>query len=80
MGAIAGWVASLIMGTDAQQGGMANIIIGIIGAFIGGFLARMLGGPGVTGFNLGSVLLAILGAVILLFVMRLFTSNRHTTV
>lgn len=65
-GALAGWIASLIMRTDEEQGAMMNIIIGIVGAVIGGFIARALGGSGVTGFNLGSLIVAILGAILLL--------------
>ncbi len=72
-GALAGWIASMIMKTDDQQGGIANIIVGIIGAIIGGLLSRALGGPDVSGFNLTSLLVAILGAVILLFFLKLFT-------
>ncbi len=82
LGALAGWIASIIMRTDESQGAAANIIIGIVGAFIGGALARMLGGPGVTGFNIGSILLAILGSVILIFFIRLFSrgESRDTTI
>lgn len=80
-GAVVGWIASLIMHTDDQQGGIANIIIGIIGAFLGGVIARMFGGSGVSGFNLSSLLVAVLGAVILLFFIRLFTGgNKHDSV
>lgn len=75
-GAVAGWIASLIMRTDEAQGGLDNIIIGIIGAFIGGALARWLGGPGVTGFNFGSLVVAVIGAVLLVFLIRLFTGGR----
>lgn len=72
-GALAGWIASLIAGTDAQQGALGNIVIGILGALIGGMVVRSLGGAGVTGFNLGSLLVAILGAVILLFLFKALT-------
>ena len=65
-GALAGWIASIIMGTNEQQGAFANIVVGVVGAMIGGFLSRVIGGSGVTGFNLGSLLIAILGAVVLL--------------
>lgn len=75
-GALAGWIASLIMGTDESQGAIGNIVIGIIGAFIGGAIARWLGGPGITGFNFGSLLVAVLGAVILVFLIRLVSGRR----
>ncbi len=69
-GALAGWLASLVMHTDAQQGGLANIIVGIIGAVIGGFVMSLIGQSGVTGFNLYSLLVAILGAVILIWLVK----------
>jgi uncharacterized membrane protein YeaQ/YmgE (transglycosylase-associated protein family) len=69
-GALAGWVASKIMGTDAEQGAIANIIVGIIGAFIGGFLMQIIGGSGVTGFNIKSFLVAVVGAVVLLAIYK----------
>ncbi len=81
-GALAGWLASHIMHTDREQGAIANIIVGIVGALIGGFISRLLGGTGITGFNIGSLLLAIIGAVVLLFFVRLLSGgrNRNTTV
>ena len=69
-GAIAGWIASMIMKTDAEQGAIANIVVGILGAVIGGFLMQMIGGSGVTGFNITSFLVAIVGAVILLAIYK----------
>ena len=72
LGALAGWIASMIMGRNAQMGAGANIIVGIIGAIIGGFLMNAVGSPGVTGFNLYSILVAIGGAVVLLFLVGLF--------
>ncbi len=75
-GALAGWIASLIMHTDAQQGALANIIIGIVGAFIGGALSSLLGGPSVSGFNLMSIAIAVGGAVVLLGFMRLLSGSR----
>jgi uncharacterized membrane protein YeaQ/YmgE (transglycosylase-associated protein family) len=77
-GALVGWIASLIMKTDAEQGAVGNIIVGIVGAFIGGAVARIFGGAGVTGFNLGSLLIAILGAVILIFFLRMFSRGSGT--
>lgn len=70
-GALAGWIASLIMKTDAQQGALANIIIGIIGAFIGGWLFNMFGAAGTTGFNLWSLIVAVIGSIILIWIIRL---------
>ncbi len=72
LGALAGWIASMIMGRDASMGAGANIVVGIVGAVIGGLLMNALGGPGVTGFNLYSILVAIAGAVVLLFLVGLF--------
>jgi uncharacterized membrane protein YeaQ/YmgE (transglycosylase-associated protein family) len=57
------------MKRDAQMGAMANIIVGIVGAFIGGFLMNTLGATGVTGFNIYSLLVAILGAIVLIFLL-----------
>lgn len=71
-GALAGWLASIIMRTDASMGAGANIVVGIVGALIGGFIMNTLGGEGVTGFNLWSLLVAIGGAILLLFLVRLF--------
>jgi uncharacterized membrane protein YeaQ/YmgE (transglycosylase-associated protein family) len=68
-GAIAGWIASIIMGRNAQMGALANIVVGIVGALIGGFLMNAFGAQGVTGFNLTSLIVAILGAVVLLFLV-----------
>lgn len=72
VGALAGWIASKIMGRDAQMGAVANIVVGILGALIGGFIMNALGGAGFTGFNLYSLLVAIGGAVVLLFIIGLF--------
>lgn len=69
-GALAGWIASMIMGTNAQQGAIANIVIGIIGAVIGGFVMSFFGGSAASGFNLYSLLVAVLGSVILIWVIR----------
>jgi len=72
LGALAGWIASMIMGRDASMGAGANIVVGIIGAIIGGLIMNALGGAGVSGFNLYSILVAIGGAVVLLFLVGLF--------
>lgn len=69
-GAIAGWVASIIMRTNAEQGAVGNIVVGIVGAILGGWLARFITGNDVTGFNLTSLVIAIIGAVVLLAILR----------
>ena len=74
-GALVGWIASIIMGTSEEQGGLANIVVGIVGALIGGFVARQFGEPGVTGFNLTSFIVALLGAIVLIGAVKLF--SRH---
>ncbi len=71
LGAGAGWIASLIMNTDHKQGFILNIVVGVLGAMIGGFLFNQFGGAGVTGFNLYSLLVAIVGACTLLAVVKL---------
>jgi len=71
LGGIAGWIASMIMGKNASMGLVLNIVVGIIGASIGGFAFGLLGGAGVTGFNLYSLLVATGGAVILLYIVKL---------
>ena len=70
-GALAGWIASMIMGRNAQMGALANIVVGIVGALLGGWIMSAFGGQGVTGFNLTSLIVAILGAVVLLFLVGL---------
>jgi len=72
LGALAGWIASMLTGTNAQVNGWMNIVVGIIGAFIGGLALQMLGVSTSSGFSLGSLLTAILGAVILLSLVRAF--------
>lgn len=70
-GALVGWVASLIMKTDAQQGPILNIVVGIVGAVIGGWIMGSLGAGGVSGFNISSFLVALIGAVVLIYLVRL---------
>lgn len=77
LGGVAGWAASMIAKTDKSMGILANIIVGIIGAGIGGFLFNLLGGEGVNGFNLYSFLVALVGALVLLFIVRAVAGGRH---
>ena len=67
-GAIAGWIASIIM--KSNEGLLMDIVLGIVGAVIGGWIMSALGKSGVTGFNLYSFLVAILGAVVLIWIVR----------
>jgi uncharacterized membrane protein YeaQ/YmgE (transglycosylase-associated protein family) len=78
LGGIAGWLASILTKRNSQMGIFANICVGILGAFIGGFLMYALGGPGVTGFNLWSLVVATVGAIILLWIVGLMTRRRRT--
>lgn len=76
LGGIAGWMASFIAGTNKSMGIMSNIIVGIVGALLGGFLFSLLGaGDGVNGFNLWSLFVAVIGSVVLLWIVRLFMNS-----
>ncbi|MDD2220986.1 MAG: GlsB/YeaQ/YmgE family stress response membrane protein [Clostridia bacterium] len=66
IGALAGWIASLITGNDKKMGAGMNILVGVIGGLIGGLVMNLIGGYGITGFNLWSLLVATVGAIILL--------------
>lgn len=74
-GGIVGWVASLVMGTDSQQGLILNIIIGIVGAIIGGWMMSFFGESSVSGFNLYSFMVALLGAIVLITVVKALRST-----
>ena len=75
-GALVGWLASIVMRTDAQQGALLNIVVGIVGAFLGGFIFNMLGIGGGTinqgDFSLSALLVSFVGAVVLLGIVTLF--------
>lgn len=74
-GAIAGWVASMFMSTDGNQGTMSDIILGIVGSIVGGWIMGFLGKSGVTGFNLYSFLVAVLGAVVVIYIGRMMRNR-----
>ncbi len=70
-GALAGWLASIIAGNNQRQGCLMNIVVGIVGAFLGGFLLNLITGAGFSfsmGFNLTSLIVAVVGAVLLLVI------------
>jgi len=70
-GAIAGWAASVIMKTNSSQGTGMDIILGIVGSVVGGYLMGAVGQSGVTGFNVQSLVVAILGAVVVIYIGRM---------
>ena len=67
-GAIAGWAASAIMGT--REGLLMDILLGVVGAVVGGWIMSLFGSSGVSGFNLYSFVVAIIGAVVLVAIVR----------
>jgi uncharacterized membrane protein YeaQ/YmgE (transglycosylase-associated protein family) len=69
LGAVAGWIAGLI--THSGGNILWDIILGIVGALVGGYLMQLVGQPGVTGFNIYSLIVAIIGAIILIWIGRL---------
>jgi uncharacterized membrane protein YeaQ/YmgE (transglycosylase-associated protein family) len=71
VGLIAGWLAGMIM-KGGGYGLLGNLVVGVVGALLGGFLATLLfGGDYVTGFNLVTILVALVGAIVLIWLMRL---------
>ena len=79
VGGIVGWLASLIMKTDAQQGIILNVVVGIVGAMIGGWVISPFVGAGTVNqgdFSLGGLFVSLVGAVILLGVVNLFRRGK----
>lgn len=73
IGGLAGWIASLVM---KSEGGLArNIVVGIVGALIGGFAMSVIGAEGFTGFNLWSFFVALVGSIIVLGIAGLLTKD-----
>jgi len=71
-GALAGWVASILTGRNSRQGCLMNIIVGIVGAFVGGWGYQLFTGhPLVVGWNWTAFIVAVLGAVVLLVLINL---------
>ena len=75
LGLISGWIASKIVNRQGE-GFFLDILLGIVGAFVGGIVFAALGGTGVTGFNLYSMLVAIVGAIIVLVVYHAIFGRR----
>lgn len=76
LGGLAGWVASILTKNNRQMGIIANIIVGIIGAFAGSFILNLLGVQGMTGFNVYTFFVAVIGAVVLLFLFNAIRGRR----
>ncbi|HEX8615932.1 MAG TPA: GlsB/YeaQ/YmgE family stress response membrane protein [Telluria sp.] len=79
VGGILGWLASMVMKTDAQQGMILNVIVGIVGAALGGWLLSPLFGAGTINyddFSVSSLLVSFLGAVILLAIVNLLRRGK----
>ncbi len=79
IGGIIGWIASLIMRTDAQQGMILNVVVGIVGSFLGGFLVGPLLGAGTINqndFSIMGLLASLIGAVILLAIVNLIRRGK----
>ncbi len=74
VGGIIGWIASMIMNTDAQQGIFLNIVVGIVGAMLAGFVVTpLIGGAPITegAINIQSIVVSLLGAIVLLAIVNL---------
>ena len=69
-GALVGWITSLVVGTNIRQSIIGDIVLGVLGALAGGLIMDFFGQPGVTGFNLYSILIALIGAVVLVLIGR----------
>ena len=69
-GALVGWIASMVMKTNAEQGALLNIVVGIIGSVMGGWLMGVMGKSGVGGFTLYSFLVALLGACAFIAIVK----------
>ena len=70
-GAVVGWLASVLMKTNSEQGMLGDIVVGVIGGLVGGLIFNFVGQPGITGFNLYSVIVAVIGASVLIFLVRM---------
>ena len=77
LGAFAGWLASVITSRSRQMGWLANVVVGIIGAGLGGAIFHLFGGEGITGFNLPSLGVALVGSIVLLIIVNLVTGRKR---
>ena len=75
IGGLAGWIANMLMKTDGSL--VKNIVTGVVGALVGGFVMSFFGAEGFTGFNLWSFLVALVGSIILIAVINLLTGGKR---
>ena len=75
-GALAGWVASILLGRGRRMGCLANVAVGVVGAVFGGVLMNLAGSYGVTGFDLRSFGVAVVGAIVFLAITGLWSRRR----
>lgn len=79
VGGVIGWIASLVMKTDQQQGIVLNIVVGIVGAMLGGwFISPLLGAPTINQdvFSMASMVVSLLGAILLLAIVNVFRRGK----
>ena len=78
LGLIAGFIASKVV-NKRGEGVVMDIVLGIVGTIVGGFLFSMVGGAGVTGFNIYSMIVAVVGAIVVLLIYHAIVGRKHTT-
>ena len=76
VGIIAGYLAKRVMSGEGPGGLLGDLVVGVVGAVVGGWIFNYFGRPGATGLNIGSILVAFVGAVVFLFTLRLLTRGR----
>ena len=78
VGGVVGWLASIVMRTDAQQGILLNVVVGIVGALLAGFIVSPLLGIGTIneGISIATFLVSLVGAIVLLAIVNLFRRGR----
>jgi uncharacterized membrane protein YeaQ/YmgE (transglycosylase-associated protein family) len=76
VGLVAGWIGSMIVNRGRGEGLIMDIVLGVVGAFVGGFLFNLIGHTGVTGINLYSIFVAVVGAVVVLLIYHAIFRRR----
>jgi uncharacterized membrane protein YeaQ/YmgE (transglycosylase-associated protein family) len=78
LGGLVGWLASKVMGTDGQMGVVANVICGVVGAFLGGWIAHLFGSDSSLSFSLVGLFWSFVGACVLIYIVSLFSGNTRS--